>query len=75
MTFYRHACDLQQHNMTTQEGFGALIVVDTPALDDSGVSHAVEHLVFRRSAAFGQPESLFQLTALTDLSIKKKKIE
>lgn len=69
MTFYRHACDLQQHNMTTQEGFGALIVVDTPALDDSGVSHAVEHLVFRRSAAFGQPESLFQLTALTDLSI------
>jgi hypothetical protein len=69
MTFYRHACDLQQHNMTTQEGFGALIVVDTPALDDSGVSHAVEHLVFRRSAAFVQPESLFQLTALTDLSI------
>jgi hypothetical protein len=69
MTFYRHACDLQQHNITTQEGFGALIVVDTPALDDSGVSHAVEHLVFRRSSAFVQPESLFQLTALTDLSI------
>jgi hypothetical protein len=69
MTFYRHACGLLQHNITAEKGFGALIVVDTPALDDSGVSHAVEHLVFRRSAAFAQPESLFQLTALTDLSI------
>lgn len=69
MTFYRHACGLSQHNITAEKGFAVLIVVDTPALDDSGVSHAVEHLVFRRSEAFAQPESLFQLTALTDLSI------
>ncbi len=65
----RHTNGLQHHNINDEQGFSALIVVNTPALDDSGVSHAVEHLVFRRSAAFNQPESLFQLTALTDLSI------
>ena len=65
----RHLNGLQHHNKNDEQGFSALIVVNTPALDDSGVSHAVEHLVFRRSAAFTHPESLFQLTALTDLSI------
>ena len=65
----RHPNGLQHHNINDEQGFSALIVVNTPALDDSGVSHAVEHLVFRRSAAFNHPESLFQLTALTDLSI------
>lgn len=64
-----HSNGLQHHNINDEQGFSALIVVNTPALDDSGVSHAVEHLVFRRSAEFTQPESLFQLTALTDLSI------
>ena len=44
-------------------------MVNTPAVDDSGVSHGVEHLVFRRSRAFSQPETLFQLTSLTDLKI------
>ncbi len=65
----RHSNGLQHHNINDEQGFSALIVVNTPALDDTGVSHAVEHLVFRRSAAFNHPESLFQLTALTDLSI------
>ena len=65
----RHLNGLQHHNKNDEQGFSALIVVNTPVLDDSGVSHAVEHLVFRRSAAFTHPESLFQLTALTDLSI------
>ena len=65
----RHPNGLQHHNINDEQGFSALIVVNTPALDDSGVSHAVEHLVFRRSTAFDHPESLFQLTALTDLSI------
>lgn len=65
----RHPNGLQHHNINDEQGFSALIVVNTSALDDSGVSHAVEHLVFRRSAAFNHPESLFQLTALTDLSI------
>ncbi|KGJ86936.1 peptidase M16 family protein [Colwellia psychrerythraea] len=65
----RHFNGLLHHNINDEQGFSALIVVNTPALDDSGVSHAVEHLVFRRSAAFNLPESLFQLTSLTDLSI------
>ncbi|MEY8253325.1 MAG: insulinase family protein [Colwellia sp.] len=69
MILHRHPNGLQHHNIHDEQGFSALIVVNTPALDDSGVSHAVEHLVFRRSAAFNHPESLFQLTALTDLSI------
>jgi predicted Zn-dependent peptidase len=64
-----HPNGLQHHSINDEHGFSALIVVNTPALDESGVSHAVEHLVFRRSAAFNHPESLFQLTALTDLSI------
>jgi predicted Zn-dependent peptidase len=61
--------DLNDHDINDNQGYSALVVVNTPALDDSGVSHAVEHLVFRRSAAFNQAESLFQLTALTDLAI------
>ena len=65
----RHPNGLQHHNINDEQGFSALIVVNTPALDDSGVSHAVEHLIFRRSAAFNHPESLFQLTALSDLAI------
>ncbi|TWX66727.1 insulinase family protein [Colwellia demingiae] len=65
----RHPNGLQHQNINDNRGFSALIVVNTPALDDSGVSHAVEHLVFRRSKAFNHAESLFQLTALTDLSI------
>jgi len=66
---FRHACGLEHHNILVEHGFGALIAVTTPAVDDSGVSHAVEHLVFRRSKAFEHAESLFQLTALSDLSI------
>ena len=69
MSAYRHACDLEHHNIHLDQGFSALIVVNTPAVDDSGVSHAVEHLVFRRSEAFNREESLFQLNALTDLAI------
>ena len=53
----------------SKKEYSGLFVVKTPALDDSGVSHGVEHFVFRCSAQFPQPESLFQLTALTDLTI------
>ena len=69
MSSYRHACGLEHHNIHLDQGFSALIAVNTPAVDDSGVSHAVEHLVFRRSEAFNREESLFQLSALTDLAI------
>jgi len=64
-----HSNGLNQLNISNDQGFCALFVVNTPAVDDSGVSHGVEHLVFRRSRAFSQPETLFQLTSLTDLKI------
>ena len=66
---FLHENGLLHHNIEDGQGYSALIVVNTPALDDSGVSHGVEHLVFRRSVAFNQAESLFQLTSLTDLRI------
>ena len=43
----------------------ALFVVPTPTVDDSGVAHLCEHLVFRTSAAFPEAHNLFALTALT----------
>lgn len=66
---YRHNNGLKHINITHSEGFSALFVVNTPITDNSGVAHGVEHLVFRGSTAFPQPETLFQLTSLTDAKI------
>lgn len=66
---YRHENGLKHINLINNEGYSALFVVNTPVVDDSGIAHAVEHMVFRRSSAFPQPETLFQLTALTDAKI------
>ena len=66
---YRHENGLKHINIVNNEGFSALFVVNTPIIDDSGVAHGVEHGVFRRSLAFENPETLFQLTALTDAKI------
>ncbi len=66
---YRHENGLKQVNIINNEGYSALFVVNTPIFDDSGVAHGVEHGVFRRSLAFENPETLFQLTALTDAKI------
>lgn len=66
---YRHQNGLKQINIVNNDGFSALFVVNTPVVDNSGIAHAVEHLVFRASAAFPQSESLFQLTSLTDVKI------
>ncbi len=66
---YRHQYGLKHINTINNDGFSALFVVNTPVFDNSGVAHAVEHMVFRASMAFPQPESLFQLTALTDVKI------
>jgi hypothetical protein len=66
---YRHKNGLKHINIINSEGFSALFVVNTPVFDNSGVAHAVEHMVFRGSAAFPQPETLFQLTSLTDAKI------
>lgn len=66
---YRHNNGLKHINITNSEGFSALFVVNTPITDNSGVAHGVEHLVFRGSTAFPKPETLFQLTSLTDAKI------
>lgn len=66
---YRHENGLKHINIINNEGYSALFVVNTPVVDDSGIAHAVEHMVFRRSKAFPQPETLFQLTSLTDAKI------
>ena len=66
---YRHKNGLKHINILNNDGFSALFVVNTPIFDNSGVAHAVEHMVFRRSTAFPKPETLFQLTSLTDAKI------
>ena len=66
---YRHENGLKHVNIINNDGFSALFVVNTPILDNSGVAHGVEHGVFRRSSSFPQPETLFQLTSLTDAKI------
>ena len=64
-----HPGGLTQRNIVNDDGYCALFIVHTPAVDDRGVGHAVEHFVFRRSKAFNEPSTLFQLTSLTDLTI------
>ena len=66
---YRHENGLKHINIVNNEGYSALFVVNTPIFDNSGVAHGVEHGVFRRSLAFENPETLFQLTALTDAKV------
>jgi hypothetical protein len=66
---YCHKNGLKHINTINSDGFSALFVVNTPISDNSGVAHGVEHMVFRRSNTFPQPETLFQLTSLTDAKI------
>jgi len=66
---YRHTNGLKHINVINDEDFSALFVVNTPVFDNSGVAHAVEHMVFRRSDAFPKAETLFQITSLTDVKI------
>ncbi|WP_114325794.1 insulinase family protein [Candidatus Colwellia aromaticivorans] len=66
---YCHKNGLKHINIIDNEGFSALFVVNTPIFDNSGVAHGVEHMVFRGSTAFPHPETLFQLTSLTDAKI------
>jgi Zn-dependent M16 (insulinase) family peptidase len=66
---YRHENGLKHINIINNEGFSALFVVKTPIFDNSGVAHGVEHGVFRCSSSFPYPETLFQLTSLTDAKI------
>lgn len=64
-----HSCGLAHSNIVNQQHYSAVFVVNTPVVDNSGVAHALEHLIFRRSEVFNDPCTLFQLTSLTDLII------
>jgi len=66
---YRHQNGMKHINIVNNEEFSALFVVNTPVFDNSGVAHGVEHMVFRGSTVFPQPETLFQLNSLTDAKI------
>jgi hypothetical protein len=68
-SIFLHKNGLKHIDIVDTDGFSALFVVNTPVVDNSGVAHAVEHMVFRRSSAFPKPETLFQLTSLTDAKI------
>ena len=47
----------------------AMFVVPTPTVDDSGVAHLCEHLVFRTSKAYPEAHNLFACTTLTACKI------
>jgi len=73
---YRHSSGLLHTNIkpevgSTPEntGYSAVIFINTPSHDDSGLAHAIEHLSFRRSKAYPQASTLFQLTSLSNAKI------
>lgn len=66
---YCHKNGLKHINIVDNDTYSALFVVNTPIFDNSGVAHAIEHMVFRGSTAFPKPETLFQLTSLTGAKI------
>ncbi|OLQ86321.1 hypothetical protein BIY22_11785 [Vibrio panuliri] len=71
LTHYQHSSGLQHYQLTTtgSQRFHGVFIVKTPSTDDSGLAHAVEHLVFRRSTIYPNPQTLFQITALSDIKI------
>lgn len=69
---YTHQSGLTHFNIREQSETGrysGALFVKTPSKDDSGIAHALEHLVFRQSQAFPDSTTLFQLLALTDIQI------
>ena len=76
---YRHSSGLRHFNIQSKPSehhryYGAFFV-ETPSIDDTGIAHAVEHLVFRRSVQFPETSTLFQLTSLTDISINASTLD
>ena len=69
---YTHQSGLTHFNIQDQsdtERYSGALFVATPSENDSGIAHALEHLVFRQSQAFPDSTTLFQLVALTDIQI------
>lgn len=49
--------------------------INTPSHDDSGIAHALEHLVFRQSRHFPNSSTLFQLLAMTDIRLNASTLD
>ena len=75
---YTHQSGLTHFNVQDQSDTGrysGALFVATPSENDSGIAHALEHLVFRQSQAFPDSTTLFQLVALTDIQINASTLD
>ncbi|UUM29555.1 hypothetical protein [Vibrio japonicus] len=75
---YTHRSGLTHFNIPVQndtERYSGAWFIKTPSEDDSGIAHALEHLVFRQSQSFPNPTTLFQLLALTDVQINASTLD
>ncbi|ROV59953.1 hypothetical protein EGH82_11410 [Vibrio ponticus] len=68
---YQHSSGVSHYNLTGCDSgqHVGVFIVKTPCDDDSGLTHALEHLVFRKSALFPEPQTLFQLTTFSNINI------
>ena len=79
---YRHSSGFLHFNikpnneyLIESEQFSAVFFIKTPSHDDSGLAHAVEHLIFRRSRSYPQASTLFQLTSLSNVKINASTLD
>ncbi len=79
---YRHSSGFLHFNikpnneyLIESEQFSAVFFIKTPSHDNSGLAHAVEHLIFRRSKAYPQASSMFQLTSLSNARINASTLD
>lgn len=62
---YRHVSGILHWHCATseEERLSAAIVIPTPVRDDSGITHALEHMVLRGSARHPRPDTFLSLRA------------
>ncbi|CZF83607.1 insulinase family protein [Grimontia marina] len=62
---YRHVSGAMHwhHAVSEEDRLSAAIVFPTPADDDSGITHALEHMVLRGSARYPEPDTFLTLRA------------
>ncbi|WP_194437786.1 insulinase family protein [Vibrio fluminensis] len=74
---YQHPSGLSHHNLNLPalKRHVGVFLLNTPSFDDSGLAHALEHLVFRKSALFPDPQTLFQLNTFSDIEINASTLD
>ncbi|MDD1781576.1 insulinase family protein [Enterovibrio sp. ZSDZ35] len=62
---YRHTSGMLHwhHAASDEDRLSASIIIPTPVEDDSGVTHALEHMVLRGSMRYPDPETFLSLRA------------